>query len=208
MAKDLILVGGGGHCRSVIEAAESAGMTIRGILDLPQFIGSEVSGYPVLGCDDDIPKYVGDCDFVITLGAIENEGPRQRLHNLVKEAGGNLAKVIASTSFVSPRAVIGAGTVVLHQAVVNSNAKVGESVIINTGAIVEHDARVGDLTHVSTGAKVNGGCRVGSRCFVGSGAVLVQGVSLSDDVFIGAGSLVARNAKESGKYIGFPARKI
>ena len=208
MAKDLILVGGGGHCRSVIETAESSGLTIRGILDLPQFIGSEVSGYPVLGCDDDIPSYVNDCDFVITLGAIESEGPRQRLHNLVKEAGGNLAPVIASTAFVSPRAWLGAGTVVLHQAVVNAGARVGESVIVNTGAIVEHDAVVGDLTHVSTGAKVNGGCRVGSRCFIGSGAVLVQGVSLVDDVFIGAGSLMARNARESGRYIGFPARKM
>ena len=34
--KNLILVGGGGHCRSVIDVAESAGYTIKGILDLPE----------------------------------------------------------------------------------------------------------------------------------------------------------------------------
>ena len=206
--KDIILVGGGGHCRSVIEAAESAGRKIRGILDMPQFVGSAVSGYPVIGTDDAIPEYVGDCEFIVTLGAIEHAEPRARLHKRIKEAGGSLATVIASTAFVSPRSSIGEGTVVLHQAVVNANAKVGESVIINTGAIIEHDAEVGDVTHVSTGAKVNGGCKVGARCFVGSGAIMVQGISAGDDVFLGAGSLLAKDAKEPGTYVGYPARKL
>lgn len=208
MKKDLILVGGGGHCRSVIEAAESAGRKIRGILDLPQFVGTEVSGYKVIGSDDDIPAYVEDCEFLVTLGSIENSVPRQKLLRRIKEAGGELATVVASTAFLSPRACVGAGTVLLHQSVVNAAANVGESVIINTGAIIEHDAVVGDLTHVSTGAKVNGACRVGARCFVGSGAVMVQGVSLTDDSFLGAGSLLAKNAVEAGTYVGFPARKI
>lgn len=206
--KELILVGGGGHCRSVIEAAESCGRKIRGILDLPQFIGNEVCGYPVVGSDDDIDKYVDDCEFIVTLGSIENSVPRQKLHSKIKEAGGTLATVVASTAYVSRRATIGQGTVILHQAVVNSMAKVGESVIVNSGAIVEHDAEVGELTHISTGAKVNGGCKVGRRCFVGSGAVMVQGIAMGDDVFLGAGSLLAKNADAPGTYVGFPARKV
>ncbi len=206
--KELILVGGGGHCRSVIDAAESAGMKIRGILDMPDRVGTTVSGYPVIGSDEDISSFVEDCEFIVTLGAIENPVPRQNLHKRVKEAGGTLAKVIASTAFVSPRATIGEGTVVLHQAVVNSSAVVGESVIINSGAIVEHDSEVGDCTHVSTGARINGACRVGSCCFIGSGATLVQGITVGDDVFIGAGSLVAKDAVMPGTYVGYPARKI
>ncbi|HBY15761.1 acetyltransferase [Sangeribacter muris] len=208
MEKELILIGGGGHCRSVIEAVESSGRKIRGILDLPELIGTEVSGYPVIGSDDDISGFVDDCEFIVTIGSIENSVPRQKLHRRVKDAGGTLATVVASTAFLSPRASIGAGTVLLHQSVVNSAAKVGESVIVNTGAIIEHDASVGDLTHVSTGAKVNGACSVGARCFVGSGAVMVQGTSICDDVFLGAGSLLAKDAVLSGTYVGFPARKL
>ena len=206
--KDIILVGGGGHCRSVIDAAESAGRKIRGVLDLPQYLGTDVAGYKVIGNDDDIPNYVNDCEFIVTLGAIENAAPRQKLHRLIKEAGGKLATVVASTAYLSPRATIGEGSVLLHQSVVNSCAKIGESVIINSGAIVEHDAEVGDLTHVSTGAKVNGACKVGARCFIGSGAVMVQGVKTGNDVFVGAGSLLAKDALEPGSYIGFPARKL
>ena len=39
--KPLILIGGGGHCKSVIEAAESAGYRILGVLDLPEKVGKE-----------------------------------------------------------------------------------------------------------------------------------------------------------------------
>ena len=72
MEKELILIGGGGHCRSVIEAVESSGRKIRGILDLPELIGTEVSGYPVIGSDDDISWFVDDCEFIVTVGSLGN----------------------------------------------------------------------------------------------------------------------------------------
>ena len=58
MTKNLILVGGGGHCKSVIEAAESAGYNILGVLDTPENVGKQVLAYSVIGTDDDIPQYV------------------------------------------------------------------------------------------------------------------------------------------------------
>ena len=42
MQKSLILVGGGGHCKSVLEAVESAGYSILGVLDMPEEIGKEI----------------------------------------------------------------------------------------------------------------------------------------------------------------------
>ena len=40
--RELILVGGGGHCKSVIEVAESAGRRIAGILDVSANVGKKV----------------------------------------------------------------------------------------------------------------------------------------------------------------------
>ena len=54
--KKIILVGGGGHCKSVIDVAESAGYSIGGILDIPELVGSTVLGYPVIGTDDNMWK--------------------------------------------------------------------------------------------------------------------------------------------------------
>ena len=61
--KPLILIGGGGHCKSVIEAAESAGYRILGILDKPEEVGKTVLSTKVIGVDDDIPQFVDKVEF-------------------------------------------------------------------------------------------------------------------------------------------------
>lgn len=206
--KPLILIGGGGHCKSVIEATESIGREIMGILDLPEYIGSNCLGYKIIGNDDDIPKYVDDCEFIITLGFIKNSMPRIRLHRLVEKSGGKFATIIASTAHVSKHAEIGDGSVILHHATVNAGAKIGHGCIINTAANIEHDVTVGNYCHVSTGAMINGDCQIGKSCFIGSGVVVVNGISIINECLVGAGSLVSRNIEMPGTYIGTPIRRI
>ena len=203
--RQLIMVGGGGHCRSLIEVAESAGYSVLGILDLPENVGKEFLSTQVIGTDDDIPAYVDQAEFVIAVGSIKDPSTRIRLFEQVKAAGGKLATVVASTARVSKYATLGEGTVVIHHALVNAGAKVGSNVILNSFSDIEHDSVIGDHCHVSTGAIVNGGCRVGSACFVGSGAVLVQGINVGEGIVIGAGSLVVGNISTKGVYAGNPA---
>lgn len=185
----LILVGGGGHCKSVIDVAESAGYTILGILDKPELVGTKVLDYEVIGTDEDIPKFVDKADFVITVGQIKSCAIRKKLANLIKQAGGTLASIIASDAYVSKYAELGEGTVILHKAMVNAGAKVGKNCIINTMANIEHDVQIGDFCHISTGAMVNGNCQIGNDVFVGSGAVVVNGATIKDCEFVKAGSL-------------------
>ena len=203
--KNLILIGGGGHCKSVIDVAESAGYNILGILDMPEDIGKSVLDYKIIGTDDDIPQFVDKAEFIITVGFIKNPDIRMRIFDKVREAGGKLATVISSTAHVSRYASIGEGTVVMHQAVVNAGAKIGENCIINTFCNIEHDAVIGDQCHISTGAMVNGDCKVGKLCFIGSQSVLANGISICDDVIVGAGSLVRKNILKPGIYSGNPA---
>ena len=205
MKKPLILVGGGGHCKSVLETAESAGYQILGVLDVSENVGKEVLSTTVVGTDDDIPAYVDKAEFVITVGFIKNPNTRIKLYNKVKNAGGKLATVIASTAHVSKYAEIGEGTVVMHQAFVNAGAKVGNNVILNTFTNIEHDAVIGDHCHISTGTMVNGDCKVGNNCFIGSQSVLANGISIGDDIIVGAGSLVRKSISEKGIYSGNPA---
>lgn len=203
----MILVGGGGHCKSVIEAAESVGREIKGILDLPQYFGDDCLGYHVIGTDSDIPLYADECDFIVTLGFITNPEHRIQLHRLIEEAGGSFGTVIASTARVSRHAEIAPGSVVLHNADINAGAYIGRGCIINTGANIEHDAHIGDYCHVSTGAMVNGDCRVGEASFIGSGAVVANGITIVGNAVIGAGAVVCSDITDSGTYVGIPARK-
>ena len=204
----LILVGGGGHCKSVIEAAESAGYQILGVLDLPEEVGKEVLSTKVIGTDDDILAYVDKAEFVITVGFNKNPAIRIKLYNKIKEAGGKLATVIASTAYVSKYAEIGEGTVVLHQAFVNAGAKVGKNVILNTMTDVDHDAVIGDFTHLSVGVLVAGEAKVGDRCFCGIGSTIQHTITVTSDVILGAGTIVVKDISEPGVYIGSPAKLL
>lgn len=203
--KPLVLVGGGGHCKSVIDVAESAGYFILGILDRPGEVGKSVLGYKVIGVDDDIPKFVDKAEFVITVGFIKDNSLRLNLYNKVKEAGGKFAVVVASTAYVSRYATLGAGTVIMHQAFVNAGAKIGNNAIINTFADIEHCAIVGDQCHISTGTMVNGDCKIGRNVFVGSQSVLANGIEVGDDIIIGAGAVVCKSIRQKGVYVGNPA---
>lgn len=189
----------------MIDVAESAGYTILGILDRQEEVGKKVLGYEVIGTDDDMAKYAGQAEFIVTVGQIKSPDVRVRLHRMLSEAGCRLATIIASTAHASKHATIGEGTVVMHQAVVNADARIGKGCIINTFANVEHDAVIGDYCHISTGTMVNGECMVGNHCFIGSQSVLANCISVGDDIVVGAGSFVRKNIVEKGIYSGNPA---
>jgi sugar O-acyltransferase (sialic acid O-acetyltransferase NeuD family) len=204
--KNLILIGGGGHCKSVIDVAESAGYKILGVLDMPEEVGNSVLDYMVIGTDDDIPQYAQKADFIITVGFIKNPSIRIRIYNKVKQVGGKLATIVASTAHVSRYASLGEGTVVMHQAVVNAGAKVGNNCIINTFCNIEHDAVIGDQSHISTGTMVNGDCKIGECVFIGSQSVIANGVTVADNIIVGAGSIVRKSISEQGIYVGNSAK--
>ena len=206
MKRPLILIGGGGHCKSVIEVAESAGYEIKGILDMPDEVGKEVlPGHKIIGTDDEIPQYVEECDFIITVGFIKNPALRIKLYNKVKVAGGRLATIIASTAHVSKYAELGEGTVIMHHAFVNAGAKIGDNCIINTFVNIEHDAEVGNQCHISTGTMVNGECKIGENCFIGSQSVCANCIEIASDIIVGAGSVVRKSIRVKGIYAGNPA---
>ena len=206
MKRPLILIGGGGHCKSVIEVAESAGYEIKGILDMPDEVGKEVlPGHKIIGTDDEIPQYVEEYDFIITVGFIKNPALRIKLYNKVKAAGGRLATIIASTAHVSKYAELGEGTVIMHHAFVNAGAKIGDNCIINTFVNIEHDAEVGNQCHISTGTMVNGECKIGENCFIGSQSVCANCIEIASDIIVGAGSVVRKSIRVKGIYAGNPA---
>jgi len=188
----------------VIDVAESAGFQNQGILDIPLKVGKKVLGYSIVGTDDQIPDYVNDAVFIVTIGHIKDASLRIKLHQKIIDAGGTLATIIASTSHVSKHALIEEGSVIMHRVVVNADASIGRGCIINTFANIEHDANIGDYCHISTGAMVNGNCKVGNETFLGSQSVMVNGIEITAGCVIGAGSLIRRNITQKGIYSGNP----
>jgi sugar O-acyltransferase (sialic acid O-acetyltransferase NeuD family) len=210
MKQDIVLIGGGGHCKACIDVVESTGMfSIVGIVDIKERRGSEVCGYPIIASDEDLASLTAQFkNFLVTVGHIRSSSRRQELFNAVRAAGGNLPPVVASTAHVSRHASLSQGTIVMHHSSVNAAANVGEGCIVNTGAIVEHDAEILDFCHISTGAVVNGGCRVGEGSFIGSQACIREGITIGSGVLIGAGAVVVSDVAAASVMVGNPARRI
>lgn len=205
--KQLILLGGGGHCSAVADVARGAGYAIAGVL-CNEEAGVDLS-LMRLGSDEwlDDPR-AREYGFVVAVGQVRLSPLRARLFALLKQRGLDVLSVVAPTAHCSDSAIIGAGTSVMHRVVVGPHARIGQNCIINTGAIVEHDVEIGDHCHVSTGAVLNGGVRIGAMSLIGSGAVVLQQVSIGESVLIGAGSVVIRDIAEAGVYAGVPARRV
>lgn len=210
MKTKIILVGGGGHCQSCVEVIESTGLyDIAGILDRAEKRGQLVCGYPIVGTDDDIDRYVAEgYSFLITVGQVKSAAARQTLFKRLQEKGCSLPAIVASTAMVSRHARLMPGCIVMHRAVVNAGAVIGENSIINTCANIEHQSVVGACCHISTGVMLNGDCRIGDHTFVGSGTTIINGVTLPAHTVIGAGSVVLHSVAVRGIYAGNPLKKI
>ena len=189
---DIVLISGGGHCKSVIDVIEQEGLfKIVGIVDKPEFLGSNVLGYSVIGSDSDLESLAKiHTHAIVTVGQIKSADLRIKLFNLVLNAGFVLPNVISPRAYVSKYANIGKGTVIMHNALVNANAKVGYNCIINTNALIEHDSNIGNHCHIATNVVINGSVLVGQESFIGSGSVTKEGIIIDDNSFIKAGSVV------------------
>lgn len=189
MKEKIVLIGGGGHCRSAIDVIEQENKyEIIGIIDTKENIGKKVLDYKVIACDDDLDTIFQTCkNAVITVGQIESNQVRVKLFEKLKKIGFNLPMIISPLAYVSKHSFIEEGTIIMHHALINANVKIGKNCIINTKALIEHDCIIEDNCHISTASVLNGGVVVKENTFFGSNATSKQSIEIVG--FIKAGSL-------------------
>jgi sugar O-acyltransferase (sialic acid O-acetyltransferase NeuD family) len=206
--ENIILIGGGGHCRACIDVIEAQGkFLIAGIIDVKEKLRQKVSGYELIGCDEDLPGLIRQYKYyLITIGQIRNVEKRKASFDYLRKIGGVFPVIISPFAYVSNQASIGDGSIIMHNAFINSSADIGSNCIINTGVIIEHDVKIEDNCHISTGAIVNGQCLIGECTLLGSGSITANNITITKNTIVGAGSCVVDSITESGVYVGTPAR--
>jgi len=102
MKEKIILIGGGGHCKSCIDVIEQEGIfQIAGIVDVPEKLHQKILGYEIIATDDDLPRLAEEyVNFLITLGQIKSPDKRIRLFDEVKRLGGRLPVIISPMAYV------------------------------------------------------------------------------------------------------------
>ena len=206
MGKKLLLIGGGGHCHSVLDSVLSLDEYEKvGIIDS---IDGSYLNIPVIGVDEDIPGLFceGWTEAFITVGSVGSTSVRRRLYKIVKEVGLTIPTIIDPTAIIGNGVTIGEGSFIGKRAVVNAGSSIGNCAIINTGAIIEHDCNIGDFSHISPGTVLCGQVCVGNDSHVGAGSVVRQLIKIGDDSLIGAGSVVVKDVPDNVKAYGNPCK--
>ena len=203
-----MLIGGGGHCHSVLDAVLAGGIYDEiGIIDS---IDSSCLGVSVIGNDEDIPALfkAGWTDAFITVGSVGDTKIRRRLYEMVKEYGLTVPTIIDPTAIIGKAVKIEAGVFVGKRAVINARSMIGTCAIINTGAIIEHDCEIGAFSHISSGTILCGQVMIGENSHVGAGSVVRQLIEIGDNDLIGAGSVVVKNIPDNAKAFGNPCKVV
>lgn len=211
MNKKLLLLGGGGHCKSVIEASLlSSEYNEIGIIDKSPKLGSEVLGIKIIGKDSDLPnlKEKGFEFAFISLGSIGDPKRRIELFKILVQLNFKIPSIVHPSANISSFCEIEEGVFIGKNVIVNGDTKVFKNSILNTGCIIEHDCQIGSFAHIAPGVVLGGNVRIGNNSHIGAGTVIRQDVSIGDSTVIGIGSVVTKAIGDNCLAYGNPCRTI
>lgn len=207
--ENIVLVGAGGHAKSVIDTIEKEEKYhIIGFLDPNDH--AFYKDYKVIGKDTDARSIFnqGVKNAFITIGFMGHSTLRMKLFNSMKSIGFSFPNIIDRTAVIANDVCMGEGNFVGKRAVINANSQIGIMNIINTGAVIEHDCIIEKNVHMAVGAVACGNVTIHADCFIGANATIIQGVQVDKACIIGAGAVVINDVNCNSTMVGIPAANI
>lgn len=161
----LIILGAGGYGRTVADVAKQLGG-----FDEIRFLDDCQTGRDILGkCNE---YFAFDTDSTFFYPAFGNNSNRLNWLDRLENEGLKVATLIHPSAYVSPTAVIEAGTVVMPKAVINTDCRIDRGCIINLGAIIDHGCMIECGAHICLGAIVKAENRIPKNMKVEAGEVV------------------------------------
>ncbi len=181
MTKRIVVVGAGGHGKSVADSLLLQDeYELVGFLDDAYPAVADVWSFPVLGKVTAEALQLLKVNVSNVVVAIGNNELREKMFKLLIGLGFKMPSVVRPNAFVSPRAILGNGCMVMANAVIGTEARLGEGVIVNSGAIVDHHAVVDDFGHLGVNASMAGGAYLGRSAWAQAGVSLGYGISIPE----------------------------
>jgi len=209
MSKQVILLGGGGHGRVVLDALLSGGLSVAGVLDPDLKVGDQVFGVPVIGGDDFLDRLAPKDVFLVNgLGANPCVLSRKRLFEDMKTRGFSFDSVRHHLTVVGAECELGEGSQIMAGAILQNRVRIGDNAVINTRASIDHDCVIGAHAFVSPGTALCGEVIVADAAFIGAGAVVIPGIQIGAFAVVGAGAVVTKSVSSKWIVAGNPAIKI
>lgn len=206
----IVLVGFGGHAKSVADSIISAGQyEIAGYTDMEQS-KEQYRNIPWLGTDESLADLYkqGVTNACVTVGYMGGKTVRDKLYYELKRIGYSLPTICDPTAIISSDARIEEGCYIGKGAIVGADSHIEKMCIINSGALIEHENVVGEQSHIAVRAVLCGNVKIEAHCFIGANATLKQGVCIAHGSVVGAGAVVLNSISAGSVVVGIPARII
>lgn len=204
MGSGVVIIGGGGHAKVVIESLRAAGDTVAAIVDADP-TPRAVLGVPVVGDDLALAGLKGQGLSKLFV-AIGDNRLREKLGRKAREQGFALVNAVHPSAVISPSVQIGEGVAVMAGVAINADSRIGDLAIVNTGAVVDHDCILSAACHVGPASALAGAVSVGARAFLGVGVRAIPGVRIGADTIVGAAGVVVRDLPDAVLAVGVPAK--
>lgn len=205
--RGVVVVGGGGHAKVVLDVLLSAGIPVAGFTDPGRTLGERIGAVPCLGDDTSWPSLLaqGTREAIVALG---DNARRRQAGIALRKLGFQLINAIHPNAVISPSAALGSGIACMPGAIVNAFATIGDDSIVNTSASIDHDCRIGSGVHVAPGCHLAGSVEVGDLALLGVGSTIGRGRPLRIGIgaIVGVGSVVIHDVPPGATVIGHPAR--
>lgn len=208
MNRPVIVLGGGGHARVLLDMLRRLKREVAGVVDPGLPVGGLWRGVPVLGDDTAIFCHVPQgVELVNGIGSLPRDnGLRRRLFEHFTLQGYCFATLVDPQAWVAEDVELAVGVQIMAGVNIQTGTRIACNSIVNSGATIDHDCRIGCHVHVAPGAVLSGGVTLGDGVHVGTGACLIQSVAVGEGSVIGAGAVVTGNVV--ARRIVYPPRAV
>ena len=115
---------------------------------------------------------------------------------------------VHASAMVSPSARVGAGVVVMEQALVGPRCTIGDHVRLSAHVCIGHETVIAARAVIAPAATVSGRVRIGEGAYVGAAAAIAPDVTIGARAIVGIGAVVIDSVGAGAVVAGNPARPL